>query len=178
MGSQRVGHDWATDLIWSDSVKISFICTQKPKCWQYLPCWYIYFIAGIWHWTGNSSKVCYISKNGIAGSNCSSVLGLLCPPPGDLPNLGIKPTSPTLQVDYLPSELPGKPSVYSYANRMAISTLQGWNEVCIIKPKELIHHDHLVYTVVTVWLSVQFSRSVMSDSLRPHEPQHARPPCP
>ena len=27
-------------------------------------------------------------------------------------------------------------------------------------------------------LSVQFSRSVVSDSLRPHEPQHARPPCP
>ena len=25
---------------------------------------------------------------------------------------------------------------------------------------------------------VQFSRSVMSDSLRPHESQHARPPCP
>ena len=31
------------------------------------------------------------------------------------------------------------------------------------------------------WLtlsSVQFSRSVVSDSLRPHESQHARPPCP
>ena len=26
--------------------------------------------------------------------------------------------------------------------------------------------------------SVQFSRTVMSDSLRPHELQHARPPCP
>ena len=26
--------------------------------------------------------------------------------------------------------------------------------------------------------SVQFSRSVMSDSFRPHESQHARPPCP
>ena len=25
--------------------------------------------------------------------------------------------------------------------------------------------------------SVQFSRSVVSDSLRPNEPQHARPPC-
>ena len=25
---------------------------------------------------------------------------------------------------------------------------------------------------------VQFSRSVVSNSLRPHEPQHARPPCP
>ena len=30
----------------------------------------------------------------------------------------------------------------------------------------------------TGFSSVQFSRSVMSDSLRPHEPQHARPPCP
>ena len=30
------------------------------------------------------------------------------------------------------------------------------------------------------WLlcSVQFSRSVVSDSLQPHESQHARPPCP
>ena len=27
-------------------------------------------------------------------------------------------------------------------------------------------------------VSVQFSRSVLSDSLQPHESQHARPPCP
>ena len=31
------------------------------------------------------------------------------PPPGDLPNPEIEPRSPTLQVDSLPSELPGKP---------------------------------------------------------------------
>ena len=35
--------------------------------------------------------------------------GLPFPLPGDLPNLGIKPRSPKLQVDSLPSELPGKP---------------------------------------------------------------------
>src|SRR5574340_500743 len=35
--------------------------------------------------------------------------GLSCPPPGDLPNPGIEPRSPALQVDYLPSEPPGKP---------------------------------------------------------------------
>ena len=29
-----------------------------------------------------------------------------------------------------------------------------------------------------VFSSVQFSHSVMSDSLRPHESQHTRPPCP
>ena len=30
----------------------------------------------------------------------------------------------------------------------------------------------------TQFSSVQFSHSVISDSLRPHETQHARPPCP
>ena len=37
------------------------------------------------------------------------------------------------------------------------------------------------YTAISeLWLpgSVQFSCSVMSDSLQPHESQHARPPCP
>ena len=35
--------------------------------------------------------------------------------------------------------------------------------------------------ILSLWLhyvSVQFSHSVVSDSLRPHELQHARPPCP
>ena len=36
-------------------------------------------------------------------------VGLPCPPPGDLPNPGIEPRSPTLQADSLPSESPGKP---------------------------------------------------------------------
>ena len=36
-------------------------------------------------------------------------MGLLFLPPGDLPNPGIKPRAPTLQVDSLLSELPGKP---------------------------------------------------------------------
>ena len=35
--------------------------------------------------------------------------GLPCSPPGDLPNPGIEPRSPTLQADSLPSEPPGKP---------------------------------------------------------------------
>ena len=35
--------------------------------------------------------------------------GLSFPSPGDLTDLGIKPRSPALQVDSLPSEPPGKP---------------------------------------------------------------------
>ena len=34
------------------------------------------------------------------------------------------------------------------------------------------------YFLLLPFSSVQFSRSVVSDSLRPHESQHARPPCP
>ena len=35
--------------------------------------------------------------------------GLPCPPPGDLPNPGIEPRSPTLQANYLSAEPPRKP---------------------------------------------------------------------
>ena len=37
--------------------------------------------------------------------------GLPCPPLGGLSNPGIEPRSPTLQVDSLPSEPPGKPKM-------------------------------------------------------------------
>ena len=45
-------------------------------------------------------------------------------------------------------------------------------------------HPRMSHTVPSCFLVsfqfslVQFSRSVVSDSLRPHESQHARPPCP
>ena len=70
----------------------------------------------------------------------------------DLPNPAIEPRSPALQVDSLPAEPPGKPL---FQNCPA---------------------NFLKYYLF-IWL--QFSSvAVMSDSLRPHESQHARPPCP
>ena len=53
---------------------------------------------------------------------------------------------------------------------------QGWNP-------SLPHCRHILYQLShqgspQIVCSVQFSCSVMSNSLRPHEPQHARPPCP
>ena len=41
-----------------------------------------------------------------------------------------------------------------------------------INEKNWVHEDFLNY------FHHQFSRSVVSDSSRPHESQHARPPCP
>ena len=75
--------------------------------------------------------------------------GLPFPSPGDLPDPGIKPRSPSLKADSLPSETPGKPHVYM-----------------------------TIYKIDNQFSSVQFIHSVVSDSLQTHELQHARPPCP
>ena len=54
---------------------------------------------------------------------------------------------------------------------------------CIIVQNALLYMP-IIYVCVCVcvcvckYIYVQFSLSVMSNSLRPHEPQHARPPCP
>ena len=58
-----------------------------------------------------------------------------------------------------------------------------WNEKSLLLVKEgnlqkrLLFCMHYISNVVP-FSSVQFSRSVMSKSLQPHESQHARPPCP
>ena len=46
-----------------------------------------------------------------------------------------------------------------------------------LKIKELQNNQKTV-NKMAIGASVQFSCSVMSDSLRHHEPQHSRPPCP
>ena len=45
-------------------------------------------------------------------------------------------------------------------------------DLCTLNMYSLLHASSVQFS------SGQFSRSVVSDSLRPHESQHARPPCP
>ena len=54
-------------------------------------------------------------------SSPSKNTGVGCPPP-DVPNPGIKPKSPSLQVNSLPSELPGRPENIEVGS---LSLLQG-----------------------------------------------------
>ena len=46
-----------------------------------------------------------------------------------------------------------------------------------VKNKQTVM-TNLITKIKNTLSSVQFSRSVVSDSLRPHESQHARPPSP
>ena len=56
--------------------------------------------------------------------------GLSCPPPGDLPNPGTEPRSPTMQADSLPSEPPRKPYI-------KWDIWAGWPQRCWSVPKIL-----------------------------------------
>ena len=47
-----------------------------------------------------------------------------------------------------------------------------------LQPSSKSYPGELGSKLETIISSIQFSRSVVSDSLRPHESQHARPPCP
>ena len=65
--------------------------------------------------------------------------GLPCPPPGDLPDLGIEPTSPALQADSLLSEPPGRP----------LLDCQGSPSQCLLRNKIL---NFSVIQLVFMWL--------------------------
>ena len=64
-----------------------------------------------------------------------------CPPLGDLPNPGIKPRSPALQEDSLPSEPPGKPKntgMGSLSLLQCIFLTQEWNW-CLLHCRQTLY---------------------------------------
>ena len=67
--------------------------------------------------------------------------GLLCPPPGDLPNAGTEPRSPELQGDALLSELPRKPMNTGVGS---LSLLQG-NFLTQESKQSLLHFGWILY---------------------------------
>ena len=73
-------------------------------------------------------------------------------------------------------DLPDVGNLISGSSAFSKSNLNIRNFVghVLLKPS-LVKFEHYL---TSVFCSVQFSRSIMSDSLRPHESQHARPPCP
>ena len=75
--------------------------------------------------------------------------------------------------DWICISCTGRWILYCWASREAQYSAAHW-----CKSKRCIFVTDVQSLVTLGFSSVQFSRSVMSDSLQPHEPQHARPPCP
>ena len=69
--------------------------------------------------------------------------GLPFPPPGDLPHPEIKPASPALQADALPSELPGKPALNVVHNsRRASGTWKAALVPCLIQSRCSVDYEY------------------------------------
>ena len=68
------------------------------------------------------------------------------------------------------------PDVKSWLTRKDTDAKNDWGQE--EKRLLLLENYHHYYFATIQFSSVQFSRSVVSNSLRPHESQHARPPCP
>ena len=89
------------------------------------------------------------------------------PSPGDLPNLGIKPWSPALQADSLPTELPVKPPVLCGQFLLVICfTLCGVymsipvSQSISLSPSHLGIHTFVLYVCVSISaLSISSSTS-------------------
>ena len=92
------------------------------------------------------------------------------------------------------SILPGSPNhwhhlfltlTHGYHHRLMIQDHQKWMMLLLkyhqknnSSPTVWSHSPHFISSCRHLSASVQFSWSVVSDSLRPHEPQHTRPHCP
>ena len=82
---------------------------------------------------------------GFSRQECWS--GLPFPSPGDLPDPGVKPGSPTLQADALPSEPPGKPT-YIYIQNHRLYNSDKTELDC---PRRCIKHKCKVQCIFTKW---------------------------
>ena len=107
-GSQRVGHDWATSLSWRQSAT-NGAAIDFDSLRTYMSEWVkslsrVRIFATPW-------TAAYQAPPSMGFSRQVYWSGLPFPSPGDLPNPGIEPRSPTLQADALTSEPPGKPEL-------------------------------------------------------------------
>ena len=87
MGSHTVGHDWS-DLAAEFNPFFKCVCLVT----QFRPT------------LCDPMDVTHQAPLSMGFSRQGYYSGLPCPPPGDFPNLGIEPKSPTLEADSLPSE--------------------------------------------------------------------------
>ena len=106
--------------------------------------------------------------------------GLPFPFPGDLPDPRIEPKSPALLADSLRLSNQGTRTYLTSKEGRDMKFPDPKYSFFVINTKIWCINDTLLNnsTACLKRFSVQFSHSVVYDSLRPHELQHTRPPCP
>ena len=87
--------------------------------------------------------------------------GLPCPPPEDIPNPGIKPRSPTLQIDSLLTEPLGKPKNTDVGSLFLLQRVFPTQESRELKNRVLLHYMQILYQLsyqefcfLCLWVSI------------------------
>ena len=87
--------------------------------------------------------------------------------------------SPALAGRFFTTEPPGKPQkVYFGVKEGMLYQKLISKDSAFSSVFSLVQHDLIFIFNFFPFLLLQFSSVTQSDSLRPHESQHARPPCP
>ena len=162
MELQRVGHDWVTELNWTvvHQIPLSLGFPRQEYWWSEVK-----LLSHVWLFAIPWIEA-YQTHLSLEFSRKEYWSGLPFPSPEDLPDSGIKPEFPALAGRFFTAEPLGKPKIgYTQTH-----TSHRWRRIKHTVTGKWIENGCL--------LSVQFSRSVVSDFLWPHESQHARPPCP
>ena len=96
-------------LVWFPELPKSHPSTHT---WHFMLAWVLSHCSGTWLFC--SPVDCSLSGSSILGILWARILErvAICPPSGDLPDPGIKLTSPALQVDSWPTGPPGKPMTF------------------------------------------------------------------
>ena len=98
-------------------------------------------------------------------------------------NRGILKVTPNLWLECVEVETQNKNLIFI---SWPFKTMGKWFQIPKYSSEQPLKHTHVFIKIIErgqhQWIevcsSVQFSCSVVSDSLQPHGPQHARPPCP
>ena len=98
-------------------------------------------------------------------------------------NRGILKVTPNLWLECVEVETQNKNLIFI---SWPFKTMGKWFQIPKYSSEQPLKHTHVFIKIIErgqhQWIevcsSVQFSCSVVSDSLQPHESQHARPPCP
>jgi len=119
MGSQRLRHDWATELNWPDGKRYksnSTVAFPSPQFENQLSQHHLLTIrvcvlshfSHVWLFVTPRTVAWHVPLS-MGFSRQEYWSGLPCLPPGDLPDPGTETGSPEWQADSLSSEPPGKP---------------------------------------------------------------------
>ena len=149
-----------------DHKEIQPVCPKRENI-QYLTQGYIYRIIGSVQFssvTQSCPTLCYPMNRSMSGLPVHHQLPEFTQTHVHRAGDAIQPSHPLLSPLLLPP-VPAGIRVFSNESTLRMRWPKYWSFSLNISPTKKFH-------------SVQFSRSVMSNSLLPHESQHARPPCP